>query len=136
MGNPWPAACAVDSAIAAHLDPLLVLVGGVEYERSLKRAVFRDLLNSRDPFLPRLSKRARRRFGRLLALSIVAEIGYVRSTGREVLSVAQKYVHLGVMQALAFTQADLCTCLLEREPLERFFSRRLEMMRAAENASL
>ena len=111
-------------------------MGGVEYERSLKRAVFRDLLNSRDPFLPRLSKLARRRFGRLLAVSIVAEIGYVRSTGREVLSVAQKYVHLGVMQALAFTQVDLCTCLLEREPLERFFSSRLEMLRAAENASL
>ena len=122
----WPAACAVDSAIAAHLDPLLALVWGLEYKRSLTRAVFRALLNSRDPFSPRLSKRERRSFGRLLAASIEAELRYVRSTAREVLAVAQKYAHFGVMQALAFTQAELCTCLLECKSGELFFSHRLE----------
>ena len=125
---PWPTACAVDSAIAAHLDPVLALLGGHQYERLLTRAVFRAVLNARDPFLPRLSRRERRGFGRLLAASIRAELEYVRSTAREVVAVAQKYAHLGARRALAFTQVDLCTCLLENKSGELFFSRRLEAL--------
>jgi hypothetical protein len=122
----WPSRCHVAAAVWAHFDPLAALVGGMEYKWHIARMSFHAVRNGRDPFLPRLTKRDRKCLSYLLEQCVQESIAFARSTERDVLEAARKYLcDYGPVGALAFAQVDVCTELLETERGQRYFARRL-----------
>ena len=139
---PWLPVCCLHYELRLRVHDVELLAVGRPYQWYACRSLFSALCGYRDPFLPRMTKRERHTLSTLVKSQVRAQYNRAKHLEMEVVARATKHLNtyasrlqvsdilslselrdLGVPlhAALAATQVELCTEILETQAGERYF---------------
>lgn len=116
----------LDGAVKRHFDPVALLVGDKRYLWVLRKMLFHDLMRSRDPLSPRMTKRERHAIGARLAARVAAEQAGTHTSAAAVLAhcklvlASEGRLHR-VREAVESARREVCTELLESSGGRAYF---------------